>query len=454
MVKRQYGGLEPLKKTPDFKYTFNEERKLFISSLYPYADYFLRTITKIPFHNYSFKGECEYRNEETENVGIINSSSSGHPIYFFSGGAVYEILNSKYKHVIDLHKYSDATGDMDVGVYPPNLTVDDEYRDVYCLDSNGKINAFYEHFTSWIYDHLLDNIKHIKTPISKIYGLVDFDIDDYEEIPSNHKTADLGFMSEKVGKLYVVGFINEDITMYKIQVVCKVESDDLSVIDHVIELIIPLPEGDSEFIASNDSYSQPIYDTVSVNNIKFNIQKYNSLITDNIEAYLERKASIGASNQNNVIHKAINHISRLFYLYELFYLNPTTFELGRLNTLFLYGLKKSQITQLSFLYYYKIVDDMFHLIKVDTKFFLNAYSDIVKKNTYLIKTFNVANPNYFVGGSFHDVFIDELFNDSLFESTDGLLTFPSPINSTTTGGRRRRKTRRHRRGKNFSKKRV
>ena len=43
--KIQTGGLEPLLKVPNFKYTFNLTRKLFIGYVYPYADYFINSIT-------------------------------------------------------------------------------------------------------------------------------------------------------------------------------------------------------------------------------------------------------------------------------------------------------------------------------------------------------------------------------------------------------------------------
>ena len=455
----QKGGLDVLSKVPKFKYTFNEKRKLFIGTLYPYAEYFLNCVTQIPFNSYAYNGNCEYINFDTKEEVVQNCTSIGYPVYILSGGSAYEILNKKFPNV-NLYSYCDATGDIDVTLYPPKLTTNVN-DDLYFLNKNGKINSFYENFTSWTFTNFLKNVKSLENILDKMSpSMVNFDISEYRDIPDSNKTPDLGFKIESVGKLYVVEFMNEDRTMFKIQLVCKIQDSTASVIDHAVEIIIPLPESTLEFSPSSETYSHPVYNTINLLGKNLNIQKYNSLIDDNINAYVERKIYYEAANENELIHKPINHISRIFYLYELIYKNVGAFQdiLKNLGLLFLFGINTNKRSKLETLYYYKIIDDTFHKINVDTRFFLNSYLEIVKQNTFLYNTFNRTNSGYLMNSAnsqemqqMHDSFITELFNENLFEPS-GLLTFPT---STPAGGKRRYKkniTKKNKTKKNKTKK--
>ena len=92
----QLGGIDPLDKVPNFKYTFNEPRKLLIGTIYPYAGYFLDLVTKIPFDSYVYSGENDLFFDEKKEYKTINCRNVGTPQYNLSGGCVYEILNKKY----------------------------------------------------------------------------------------------------------------------------------------------------------------------------------------------------------------------------------------------------------------------------------------------------------------------------------------------------------------------
>uniref|UniRef100_A0A6C0IRE3 Uncharacterized protein n=1 Tax=viral metagenome TaxID=1070528 RepID=A0A6C0IRE3_9ZZZZ len=444
--KIQTGGLEPLLKVPNFKYTFNLTRKLFIGYVYPYADYFINSITNIPFEQYSYTGNTEYINYEDDVQTIQPCNSTNSPVYILTGGSVYEVLNKKFNN-IDLYDYCDATGDIDVSLYPPKLTTDLD-AGVKFLSVDGKITSFYSNFTTWVFQNMVKNIKSIQTLFINEQGFVNFDIEDYQDIPSKYKHSDFGYNIERLGKFYVVAFLNDDKTMFKIQVVCKIQDSNISSIDHVIEIIIPLPEDDPEFCPSDESYKPPSFNTIEINQQKFNVQMFGGLIRDNISAYTERKNIYGKPNQNEFIHKSINHIARLFYLYELIYRNHDVYDFKQNtfnNLLFLYGMQKKKINELKFLYYYKIVDNKFNTIKVDTRFFLNSYLNLIILDNYTYNNFKNQNPDYFVDDNNitniqknHNRFIIELFNDDLFEPS-GLLTF-----SETTGGKRRRNTRKSR----------
>jgi hypothetical protein len=293
---------------------------------------------------------------------------------------------------------------------------------------------------------MVKNVKSIQMLFNNMDHIVNFNISDYDDIPAEHKNSDFGYRIQVLGKFYVVAFLNEDKSMFKIQVVCKVEDSGISVIDHVIEIIIPLPEDNIEFTPSGDGYSHPSTNTITINTKSFNISSYNSLINDNINAYIERKNAYGKSNERDVIHKSLNHIARLFYLYELIYQNQTAFQVDKLALLFLFGMKNSLKTQIQFLYYYKIVDGNFNTIKVDTRFFLNSYLELIIKNQYIYNIFKRTNPDYFINYTdindikkLHDRFNSELFNNDLFQPSE-LLTF-----SESTGGKRRKKTHKLRR---------
>ena len=426
MNRLQKGGLDPLSKVPYFKYTFNEKRKLFIGYIYPYADYFINCVTSIPYHSYSYDANCEYIGFEDKKQIISPCNSTGSPLYFFTGGCAYELLNKKFKNV-DMHTYCDATADIDVVLFPPKLTYNPD-GDVYFLNTDKKINSFYNDFTRWTFEKMIRNIRSIQKQLHNMEGIVNFDINEYDDIPEQHKNVDYGYNIQLIGKLYVVAFLNDDKTMFKIQVVCKIEDADISVIDHIIEIIIPVPENDDtiEFSPSGDGYNQPSINTIDLNRKTYNISSYSSLINDNISAYIERKNVYGKRNEREVIHKSINHIARLFYLYELIYQNQLSFPINSLPFLFLFAKETRQKTQLEKLYYYKIVDGNFNTIQVDTRFFLNAYLELILKNQYMYTNFKRTNPDYFITYTdlkkIHDRFIDELLNNDLF-TPSGLLTF-------------------------------
>ncbi len=424
---KQKGGMEGLVKVPKFKYTLNDKRILFISTIYPYADYFFDLIIKIPFNTYTFKGEVEYYSEYDDKTININCSSTGNPTYIFFGGCAYELLNKYYKN-LDLYKYADPTGDIDVKILPPKITsYEDEANIIFIDKSTGKINAFYSDFTTWIFNKFLSNINSMKVLLNKISSnFVEFDILEYDEIPNENKTPDKGYKIEKIDKFYVVGFLTENI--FKIQIVCKISENNISVIDHMVEILIPTATpGNDEFDPSFTGYKQKNIQQISISGNTYNIDNFNSLIDDNIVSYLSRKNVYGQINENEYIHKSLNHVARLLYLYELFYIYKSSIKTNNLNLIILYAKKKKEIEQLQLLHYYKIVDNMFHKIKINMQYFLNAYHSILETNKYAYKMFTINNPNYFINNvpenELHDNFIIKLFDSDLFESTQGVLTF-------------------------------
>lgn len=387
----QKGGLEPLIKVPtnkDFKYTLDQNRKLWIRAIYPYIDVFLQSIREIPFQTYSYDGIAYVKNIETDIIETHSCNTQTLPIYYFSGGTVYELLNKKYQNV-DLYSFCDPTGDIDVSLFPPKIT---EYYDGYTvfLNEENIMNPFYRDFIEWSFDKITENISKNGKNLDEMFPTaVPFDIEEYNEIEDKYKTTELGYKTVKIGNLYIVSFLDETRTMFKIQIVCKIEENMISVIDHIVEIIIPLPENDYLNSPASDSYKIN-YDIIEFSdNNKYNIQPLQNLINDNINAYIERKESY---EYEKYIHKVINHVARLFYLYELFYKNDELFRSKILNLLFITKQNENKIMP-DFLYY-NIVGGRFNKLSISVKKFLSAYYSLIIR-TNNIRQFNINNKDFF-----------------------------------------------------------
>jgi hypothetical protein len=437
----QRGGLDPLRRVPPFKYTTLETRKALVGHVYPYADYLLQCVQGINLDEYDFEGLVTYLDyTKDEENGVVSQAifkceekdrkngtvTRAKPSICYVGGTVYELLNMKYGSSVDLYRYCDATGDVDVTLNPPFLeSFDDngESRLGYMIpfQIDGQMNEFYRDFGTWAYSSFFDNLINQRNILSKIPGILDFDINEYNDIPMENKVPELGYMAERVPgtNFWVVAFLSSN--MYKIQLVCKVEESGVVEIDHIIELIIPTPDTiESEFNLNPEYYRPKDSQTITINGSKYKVQIMVGLIHDNIQAYKERKISIIKAYRDQ--HKAYNHIARLLYLYELVYQNPREFDLIQFPSILNIGMFK-----LVDPYYYKIIDGEFYKFQLSVRYLLNAYISIVKKN--FAYQSNKTNPktkvngaNYFIINDrdeeemrrIHDEFLERLFNNERF----------------------------------------
>ena len=440
----QRGGLDPLRRVPPFKYTTLETRKALVGHVYPYADYLLQIIQDINVDEYDFEGIVTYLdyNDEKEGEPVqaifkcvektnrkTGKVTRTKPILSYVGGTVYELYNMKYGSFVDLHRYCDATGDVDVTLYPPSIeTFDDEHDEIrmgYMIpfEIDGQMNEFYRDFTTWAYNAFLENVMRQQKILSKIPGILYFDIDEYTDIPMESKRPELGYNTERVpgSNFMVVSFISSN--MYKIQLVCKVEEMGVVEIDHIIELIIPVPDTiTSEFNLDPESYNPPQSDIITIGDSKYKVQNMYGLVGNNISAYKERKINITHSSGSE--HKAYNHIARLLYLYELVYQNPRDFKPNEFFSIINPDPLKPDIVDP---YYYKIIDGEFYRFQIDIRYLLNSYTYIVRKNHlyYAYKSnrkAQVNGANYFIINDrdeeemrrIHDEFLERLFNDERF----------------------------------------
>lgn len=479
----QNKSLEVLNTVPVFKYTDNLERQIFIQEIYPYFDLFMLipiAVTK-ECKNYYYEGVDDIfvitgeDDDEVEYLGEYNVSSKtnngkpSRPGCSLFGGCVYEILYKKYGNNIkynnvDLHKYCDATGDIDIKLFFPNLQINDEIKERYPVISffnrENKINSFFRHFTGWIFDLVVDIFTHneiIQNEEQLNYmfpNTVDFDINEYDQIDEIVKNDDYGFRFRKVGNFYVLGYYEE--SMFKTQIICKVVKDGISVIDHLLEFVcsnyfnlpngykIPSDEQFSQQLSNNGNnllnnnyignYEQQISNLlitpISFSNLKeqfkqdIYIQTYTKLIDGNISGYKERYTSISDPGDpkwrgKKYRHKGLNHIARLFYLFEFFYQNEKILNEALTNEQCHKSIKQRSenfllnilqfsneetigvrllpqtITWLNsnpILYYYKIINGDFHIIKVSFKTFFLAYFNILSMKSKNSGNIHVKRP--------------------------------------------------------------
>ena len=272
MNNSQTGGLDNLLRIPTFKYTTDKKRILLIESIYPYADVLVNTVRDIPWSSYHYNGPVEVRNMATNELYEYTSTTTTKLNYYFTGGTAYEILNNRYQNV-DLHKYTDPTGDVDVAVHsplvaPPDKSVPNRYDYglyYYKTPENTEVSSFYRHLTEWLFDNVYKSLSSYKNHFDEMFpALVDFDLStDYDDIPEGHDTVEQGFQSAVVGKMKLVGFSSG--AMYKVQVICKVVDPEtgLSATDHVLELIIPLPEAGDEFNPMGEAATKHPFTVIS-----------------------------------------------------------------------------------------------------------------------------------------------------------------------------------------------
>jgi hypothetical protein len=352
----------------------------------------------------------------------------------------------------------------------PFFHSDDENEYTPTFFTNSGINIFYKKFTKWCFDNIknkIEKLRYLITQIEREGHFISFELNDYHEIPpENYRNEQFGYLREDIGNVKIIGFVTyPDNSMYKIQVVGKIGEH----IDHFIEYVI-LIDPEPSLI--------PQFESVEVNGTFYNIQSFNNLIIDNMKAY-QGRVSLYDTTNTIFIHKAINHVARLLYLFELFYQNQLFFD-DNFLTKQSYTLDRTTIEHFlnytGFLKYYKIVGNRFISINIEVKFLLYAYFTLLKKNEPLLRYFVFHPPvlmrnerealkeltysNYFddIGverpvrrsdqyiemtpecikehedrfKAIHDLFIEKLFDD---DPSDIIYT-PPRIRTTMCGGKR------------------
>ena len=153
-----HGGFDPIVIKPtDFKYTIDNDRKIWTSNNYSAGIYLLEVIKEIKWHEYTYNGPSTFLDppddddEATFNPNIdvpttqiqptrvctiqasyppINPDLSIRQVYPYKlfGGCCYEVLNMS-RPGVKLHDIVDPTGDLDVRVYLPNINFIESDKD-------------------------------------------------------------------------------------------------------------------------------------------------------------------------------------------------------------------------------------------------------------------------------------------------------------------------------------
>jgi hypothetical protein len=288
-----------------YKYTRDNDRKIFTTNGSKHADHFVSLVREIDW-GWTYEGENTFLrgtyNENTDNIVFdfvqLQCTARLPPVpYFIFGGYVYEILNKKYG---GLQKFLDPTGDVDVRINTPivKLSKKDEDNEVYEFwyedEKHSKLNDIMDKYTSYLFSSVLDKVTQMK-----IENTVDFDIKDDDD-------ADVVADFVKVGNVYVAKVCNP--FSVKIQVVCKFSNMDKP--DHLFEMVWAIKKDTIGEDLENLKYyreSNPKIDDVFVQDLK-------SLLIDNVGSANDRISLYGTVKQ----HKWFNHIQRLKYLNYIF----------------------------------------------------------------------------------------------------------------------------------------
>lgn len=301
-TSRKKGGfLEPVQKTPAFKYTESQERKLWTEAIYPYAPYFFNLFREIPWDEYSFTG---FNNLYTMKCNPIP--------YVIMGGSACEIYEREYKknpnYKLNLHKYVDPTGDIDAFISPPYITPSPGKRvyTKYFFGNTFNLSPHGDHFSSWLLQQITNFFEKLSYNFESWFpNAIEFDFEKGDE----SKGADI---SSSVGpfEIYRTKIMDADGPRLKIQVGLALEFKEanITIHDHLLEFLLlddPVlaPEIESEMeTISAMSTSLGLY----VSPVEYEI-------ISNISA-LEDRYKLKSTNYS---YKYYNHFYRSIYLIQL-----------------------------------------------------------------------------------------------------------------------------------------
>jgi len=435
------------KKLKILKYTNDNNRIKWVQNVYPNMYKLLPIIHNIPYDTYEYNGVidvtyCTYKDlgrevekvdlEEKQHVVHIDSKES---TYCLFGGCCYPLIETEYFQSNDttnhkmrpINELMDFTGDIDMLLnFPIKIdNTDNQYtnelsehikqllnKDVleietYCkYYTESSLNPPLLHYVNWFFQQLKDNFT--EDVIMTLFPSAEsFTIEEYEDIPSKYKQANLGYNHVKVGNAFLVSYLDNG-NMFRFQIVMKFDK----VIDHVIEYILELHD-DYEYTPTIEAntYVKSIATNRTSRIFQLPKQKYNILIFKNlmdkelVSAYSSRKTMI---EEKDLIHKPINHIARLLYMLNLieysnsiqeyaskedahhvvYYFIVSEFNIflkeykkkhkKKIPTDELYMLEKQYMEDMT-VYFYKIVNiKQIEIVKIPILLLLSAFSYLYK----------------------------------------------------------------------------
>ena len=312
------GGFDakPVKES-DFKYTKNRLRKEWVKQIYPFGEHIIPLFLNIPFESYKYEGDFRawymFEDDEIKYKYLkISAKYKSQTYFYFFGGTSYELLNVTYKSV-DLHKYVDPTGDIDMSLLLPHIEIDngngngnDNSNDNDYLNylftgkkkSEDNISPFLDDYTKWVFDQVGNQFEKMPNKLfDDIFG-------ECENLELKEKKDFIHLIHKKIA---IIRHFEIDKDMIKIQGLCKFKN---GISDHFFEFILPLYDlDDSEFINSTRK-TMKLNDTIYINDL-------NSLFIGDMLAIKTRIHAFDTNlneNQKHMEHKFYNHIGRFQYL--------------------------------------------------------------------------------------------------------------------------------------------
>lgn len=347
------GGIKTKISNIDFKYTLSKERKTWVKNVYSSMNLLTSIISDIPWNTYQFNDNAiitivGFEDDENANIiseNEINVISNPNGIkYSFLGGICYELLSDYYKNV-EMSWFIDPTGDIDINVVVPFIEKNEEIKKIVTdnaklypsyayisakltlMNTDNVINPYYKNIIDWILLEMQNRL--IQLDLNKsIPNSVEFDISEYDDIPTKNKTESMGFNDIVIGNIHLVSYISNTsndelienfegrLNDIRIQIIVKIVENNISKIDHLLEIIIPCNPNiipDVVGFKKEKVFNNFILD---INDKTYSIDNLDKLADDNIIAYNSRLEFIQNMDKNN-IHKTLNHVGRLLYLYEL-----------------------------------------------------------------------------------------------------------------------------------------
>jgi hypothetical protein len=287
-----------------YKYTRDNDRKIFTENGSKYADEFISLVREIDW-GWRYEGENTFLrgtyNDDTEKVDFdfvkLECTATLPPVpCFVFGGYVYELLNKEFG---GLKKFLDPTGDVDLRINTPIVKLSERHKheEVYNFwyeqAACTKLNEIMDNYSSHLFSLVLSKVTQMN-----FENTVDFDIKDDPEGGGEDFV--------KVGNVYVSRICNP--SNVKIQIVCKFSNMTSS--DHLFEMVWVIKKEDiGEEMGPLSYYREknPKIQGVFVQDLK-------SLILDNVGSANDRISLYGTVKQ----HKWFNHIQRLKYLNSIF----------------------------------------------------------------------------------------------------------------------------------------
>lgn len=307
-----------------FQYTKDPIRVSWVTAVSQYGLELIRMISKIPYSEYRFEGECdvfiakEDSNNNTkftlsalENISGTTKRYNGvavtqEPAYQIFGGTACEVYNMSYPQAANLYATTDPTGDIDIRLLSPKFTPDDKIAlgvgaAVMYTEEHG-YNPVSDNYTKWVMGHIANILQILSTKYTQELNKRGF-------IPASKEDtyeSSLADESIQVGPFLVCRLYRNN--MIKIQVITKIRAQDetgalVEYADHCIELVILIPDR-----GSNDKLFKGEY--YSINDII--VDSPMKLLKGQVKGLNDRQGISPAS-----LYKLINHYGRLMYITKL-----------------------------------------------------------------------------------------------------------------------------------------